>query len=241
MRRRGTITISLTTLLESLVVVFLLVILLIFGLKIYQVFFAPDQTSLNTYKLIGDNLNSLLASPDPTPHLSFRFTFDFKQTVTNELDHSVSNGFKGTIFGVSSDGTLSAPFPATVTGAGQRTFAGLPVARKDINKACATTACLCFSKTSLTKDATPDAEIALLKNPYTCRSFDVKGGIAFDFTQKDLTFNQGQYAEVLVKKSGANPVTVAISLANNQVDNGAPTPPALGGGASGGAGASSTT
>jgi hypothetical protein len=216
-RRRGTLEISLTTLLESLVVAVLVIILLVFGYKLYQVFFGPDKTALNTYRLVGDNLNSLLQSPEQEKYFSFRFTFDFTQKM-NELDHSGSNGFKGTIFGVSSDGTPAGPFPATMTGAKQRAFtASFGVPRAEISGACAKTACLCFSKRSLTKDSSVDEGMVVLKNPYECRSF--QGNITFDFTQKDLTFDvsKGEYAEVLVKKSGANPVTVAISLWNRNV------------------------
>ena len=229
MRRRGTIEISLTTLLETFAIFVICLIIFIVGFKVYHVFFGPDKEALNTYELIYDNLDSLVKTAESEKSLEFRFTFPLvTKTAGVQQGHQVSikgrDNYDGTIWAVDTKGVISHPFPAWRFNdkAGQQYQldpAALrpPIPRSKLDKRCRATACLCFSKHVLAEDATDDDLRQFFTDPTRCHAFELPEGspiqnIAFDFTQKKFTKADKQYASVLMRKTTPAPGRINLEV-----------------------------
>jgi hypothetical protein len=220
-RRHGTLEISLTSLLESLVVAVLIIILLVFGYKLYQVFFGANTEAVNTYHLMADNINSLIKSPDAEKQLRFRFTFPLSSTGAS-TDVTNRKKFEGTVFGIDDGPRVTLPFPPSNLSSPQA-FPALPSGdlekiRKD---ECSGKPCLCFSKQTLIGDEGPDVLTNVLKSPYECRAFDVPAGkkLVFDFTPKAIILDKGEYPEVLIQKlTNGGTITIELRFHNFNVN-----------------------
>jgi hypothetical protein len=160
--RRGTVPALLRLIIDALVIAVLILIAVGFGYKVWKALYGPDKASYNAYNLMVDTSNSLLRSPSPNTERMFLFTF-------NKERH-----FEGTIFAISSNGTVSGAFAPKKE---RYTFDDVPELRDPakfkpsmVDSACAKSACLCYSKLNLEPTADSAAKLQLLLKPYKCRS-----------------------------------------------------------------------
>ncbi len=212
MNRRGQQEAGFITLLELFAVVVIVLLGVVIAVRVYQVFFGPDKEALNTFELIADNMQSVLASDEPNKHLEFQFTFTLKNNgkVLNILD--ARDAYQGTIFGVSSDGRVTHPFPAAVMKPGQMTLNNV-LPREKLPRACRKSACVCFSKDILTKDASEDEKRALLRRPVKCRQLESQQPLTLDFTQSQLSIPKEHYPLAVVKKeTSGDSITLRLFL-----------------------------
>jgi len=227
--RKGTIEISLTTLLETFVILVICLIIFTVGFKVYQVFFGPDKQALNTYELIYDNLDSLVKMADAQKSLEFRFTFPLDtETAGVQQGYRVAVGgrdsYKGTVWAVGTDGAISHPFPAWRINDQAAPQLQLDpeslspsIPRDRLDKRCRETACLCFSKKVLPADASDDDMRDFFTHATRCHAFELPEespeNISFDFTQQGFIAKADkQYASVLLRKTTPSPGTINLEV-----------------------------
>lgn len=224
--RRGTVEISLTTLLESFVVFVLCVLLLIFAMRVYQIFFGPDKETLNTYELMADSIDGLIRSDEETKRLTFLFTYPVAPETQGLMDPTTRftgrERYEGTIYAVGSDGRISAPFPAWTGGSapGLQTDPNTlspPITPADVSRRCKDGACLCFTKKIVPYTAAAEELRDILTNPFACRSFtfpEEELNITFDFSQPAIALAPERFPSAELRKETAPSglITVRVAL-----------------------------
>jgi hypothetical protein len=211
-QRRGSELPGLLTLIESLVIAFLVILMVILGYKVYQAFFGPDKTALNTYHLLGDNVNSLLKDSAPEKQLTFLYTFSAKKP------------FRGTVFAVSG-GKVVGYFPRIYQSFDDDdvAFVGAEkITSKEVDSVCISKACLCFSRWSLTEKSEELSKQVITRSE-ECRSFSLPPGVSsivFEFPDQRTYYPKDSYPNGQIsKRTSDGVITITISVTGAATTN----------------------
>lgn len=197
-----------TALLESVFIVFSLLLLAGTGTGLYAAFTAPDVSAVNTFEELHQNINYLINQPSSQELL---IRYEFSNPLIDGFHAENRRDFKGTIFAVDlagtsgSAGTVSQPFPyagrdnVNVLADLQRARSLLPA---DISVECDGKPCLCYSKHVLSELENVEMRLRVLTSPDVCKSFDVPDNVSivrFQFRQFLTVFEDDSTVEIKLR------------------------------------------